>query len=119
MTELVPIPTPEDGSMRGTKAWDIISGDADGELTIGGPAISYRGKVYALHKPARHNDVRRYIREDHPDYMYEVDEVPGFWTSTMEFLNRRESAHVAISENLVLPGKRIGSSGGLYSEDLW
>ena len=82
--------------------------------TIVGVAINYKGAVYALGPPNRHNHLIRWLVERGNPTPIPGDQ--GFITSKGRFVDRLVAASIAVEngqiDNLNWPPK-------LYSEDLW
>lgn len=90
-----------------------------GLVKILGPAMLYKDVVYSLPAPARHVDVTRLISKDEPMAVYGIGQVPGFYTDTDEFVDRKEAADIAAICRLLRPGVTIHPVLGLFTEDLW
>lgn len=83
-------------------------------MTITGVAIKRGTRIYVLPRPKRHHDVIRFLASTGMDLPISGEQ--GFFDDELGFLNREEALSRAKKN-----GQYIGSgtSGHLFSEDLW
>jgi hypothetical protein len=77
-------------------------------------AIRQGDQLYTLPKPARHDDVRMFMKSK--GISPKVGE-QGFITNTGRFVDRREGAQIALSSGQIKALKF--QKHELFSEDLW
>ena len=81
---------------------------------ITGVAIKYKGKLYELDRPARHDNIIRLIHEETGDMG--IRGIQGFVTGDGEFLDRKSGVDYALENGQI---KKLNWPPNLYSEDLW
>jgi hypothetical protein len=88
--------------------------------TVETAAVSVKGVVYTLPRPARHCDVMRHIWETVSKDIFVGPDAQGFVTSRGRFVNRRKALRVvkaAGQPQIDHPALNVGNQ--LFSEDLW
>jgi hypothetical protein len=84
------------------------------EQQITSVAIKIDDKIYILPRPARHNDVIRYLVEN--GFQPPIKGVQGFITNTGEFVDRKQGKIIATKANQLIKETHPTM---LFSEDLW
>jgi hypothetical protein len=95
------------------------------KLTMGRPpithvAIRWRGDVFSLPAPNRHQDVIRLIVKTIGDLVVDVpDDDKGFLDASGRYLRRKAALHSAIMNEQLKTDSIAETRGILLSDDIW